>query len=231
MKRLTVFNNKQKLLVSVLITFTGGFLESYTFITRDGVFANAQTGNIARMGIYLASGDIKKTIRYLLPVLSFIVGVTLVIRVRNFFEKNKRNTVYWRQFILLLEIILLLFVAIIPLEKGDVVATVLVSFVCAIQVEGFRKIHTAVFASTMCTGNLRSGTEHLNYYFRKGDVTHFRKGIFYFAINLIFLLGVVGGYYLTKLILERAVVFCVVLLLFALISFYFPSENDDVHSK
>jgi uncharacterized membrane protein YoaK (UPF0700 family) len=230
MKLLTIFKNKQQFLVSVLITFSGGFLESYTFITRDGVFANAQTGNIARMGICLASGDIRKTIRYCIPVLSFVLGVTLVIRIRNFFDINKLNTIHWRQLILLLEIMLLLFVAVIPLEKWDVVATVLISFVCAIQVEWFRKIHNAVFASTMCTGNLRSGTEHLNCYFQKGELTHLRKGLFYYSINLTFLFGVIVGYYLTKLILEKAVLFCIVLLLFALLSFFLISGDKEENS-
>ena len=39
-------------LTSLGFVSVGGFLEVYTFVTRGGIFANAQTGNIARIGIF-----------------------------------------------------------------------------------------------------------------------------------------------------------------------------------
>ncbi|MBQ7519186.1 MAG: DUF1275 domain-containing protein, partial [Clostridia bacterium] len=69
--------------VSLALASVGGFLEAYTYVTRDGVFANAQTGNIARMGIYLAQGDILKTLRYFIPVVAFMAGVTLSLQLRR----------------------------------------------------------------------------------------------------------------------------------------------------
>ena len=62
--------------VSLALATVGGFLEAYTYVTRDGVFANAQTGNIARMGLNLAQGNILLTLRYLIPVIAFMAGVT-----------------------------------------------------------------------------------------------------------------------------------------------------------
>ena len=50
---------------AVMLTMTGGFLDSYTYFNRGKVFANAQTGNIARMGLNLAQGNILLTLRYL----------------------------------------------------------------------------------------------------------------------------------------------------------------------
>ena len=49
--------------VSLALATVGGFLEAYTYVTRDGVFANAQTGNIARMGLNLAQGNVLLTLR------------------------------------------------------------------------------------------------------------------------------------------------------------------------
>ena len=40
--------------LAVLLTITGGFLDAYTFCCRDQVFANAQTGNVVRVGIATA---------------------------------------------------------------------------------------------------------------------------------------------------------------------------------
>ena len=49
----------------------------YTYITRGGVFANAQTGNIVLMGINLAKGDFERVVHYVVPILAFALGILL----------------------------------------------------------------------------------------------------------------------------------------------------------
>ena len=44
----------ENFILGIMLALTGGFLDAYTYITRGGVFANAQTGNIVLMGINLA---------------------------------------------------------------------------------------------------------------------------------------------------------------------------------
>lgn len=61
---------------------------------------------------------------------------------------------HWRQLILLIEIALLFAVGFIP-NNLDWLANMLVSFVCAMQVQSFRKVHGNAYASTMCIGNMR----------------------------------------------------------------------------
>mgnify|MGYP000326175937 FL=1 len=41
-----------------------GFLETYTYLLKGGVFANAQTGNFALLGMAIAHGDVKKVFTY-----------------------------------------------------------------------------------------------------------------------------------------------------------------------
>ena len=59
------------------------------------------------------------------------------------------------------EIIILAVCGFIPSGKGNTFVNVMVSFVCSLQVETFRVINGNTVATTMCTGNLRSGTELL----------------------------------------------------------------------
>ena len=73
---------------------------------------------------------------------------------------------HWRQGILGAEIIILFIVGFIP-QRGNMIATVLVSFACAMQVQSFRKVNGFSYASTMCIGNLRSGTAALSFYLRE----------------------------------------------------------------
>ena len=35
----------ESMLVWILLTFSGGYMDAYTYLFRGGVFANAQTGN------------------------------------------------------------------------------------------------------------------------------------------------------------------------------------------
>lgn len=183
--------------VSLALATVGGFLEAYTYVTRDGVFANAQTGNIARMGLNLAQGNILLTLRYLIPVIAFMAGVTLSLQLRRLRQD-------WERIILLLEIALLFLVGLIPTGNLNMLATVTVSFVCALQVESFRKFGENAFASTMCTGNLRIATEHLNRYFADKSRTELITALQYYGIDLVFACAVLVGYWVTSAFGVRA---------------------------
>lgn len=89
---------------------------------------------------------------------------------------------------LLQEIVFLCAVGFLP-HTLDPLANALVSFVCAMQVHTFHKIHSHVYASTMCIGNLRSGVDAFCAYWDTRDRTALRKAGRYFAVILIFALG------------------------------------------
>jgi len=65
----------EQLMFCLLLTLVGGFFDAYTFVNCGGIFANAQTGNLIFVGIGLINGDLYEVRHYLIPVLSFIVGV------------------------------------------------------------------------------------------------------------------------------------------------------------
>lgn len=67
----------ENFILGIMLALTGGFLDAYTYITRGGVFANAQTGNIVLMGINLAKGDFERVIHYVVPILAFALGILL----------------------------------------------------------------------------------------------------------------------------------------------------------
>ena len=143
---------------AVFVTLSGGFQDAYTYISRGQVFANAQTGNIVLLSAALLRGDWAVCLKYLIPILSFVLGTMAAefihIRFRNF------RQLHWRQLVPLQEIVFLCAVGFLP-HTLDPLANALVSFVCAMQVHTFHKIHGHVYASTMCIGNLRSGMDAL----------------------------------------------------------------------
>ena len=90
---------------AVFVTLSGGFQDAYTYISRGQVFANAQTGNIVLLSAALLRGDWAVCLKYLIPILSFVLGTMAAefihIRFRNF------RQLHWRQLVLLQEIVFL----------------------------------------------------------------------------------------------------------------------------
>ena len=176
---------------SAFLALSGGFQDAYTYNVRNEVFSNAQTGNVVLMSQHLMAGEWMNGLRYLLPILSFAIGVWVAEKIQGKYRYSKK--LHWRQGIRLLEILLLFIVGFVPREL-DMLATTLVSFACAMQVQSFRKVHGYSYASTMCIGNLRSGTAAISAYFREHKTDDIRKAFYYFGIILLFAVGAgLGG--------------------------------------
>lgn len=177
--------------LSALLSFSGGLQDAYTYNMRNGVFANAQTGNVVLMSQNFMQGYWYKGLHYMIPLVSFAAGIFLAERIESRFKNSTK--IHWRQIILFIEFILLLAVGFMP-ASFNMVANVLVSFSCAMQVQTFRKVHGYGYASTMCIGNLRSGTESLSQYIRTKEKESLRKALHFFGIILIFAIGAgIGG--------------------------------------
>lgn len=178
-----------------VLAVSGGFQDAYTYFARDGVFSNAQTGNVVLMSSSFFSGTPGAGVKYLLPLLAFALGVFLARLVQGRYAGAQK--LHWRQMILLPEILILFLVGFLP-ESANMAATVLVSFSCAMQVQAFRKVDGYPYASTMCIGNLRSGMDALTGYLEKRDPEQMRRAMHYFGIILFFALGAGAGSLLTR---------------------------------
>lgn len=172
--------------LSALLSFSGGLQDAYTYNVRGGVFANAQTGNVVLMSQNFMAQNWHSGLDYLLPLVSFAVGIVIAEQIENKFKNSK--SIHWRQIIIIAEIVMLCAVGFIPAELNKI-ANIAVSFVCAMQVQTFRKVHGYAYSSTMCIGNLRSGTESLSQYFRNKDRASLNKAFHFFGIILIFAIG------------------------------------------
>lgn len=176
---------------SVFLALSGGFQDAYTYNTRDEVFSNAQTGNVVLMSQHFMNREWQIGLRYLFPLLAFVFGVFVAENVQNRFKYAKK--MHWRQGILLAEIGILAIVGFIP-NAYNMIATVMVSLACAMQVQTFRKVGGYSYASTMCIGNLRSGTAALSLYLRDKKAEHLRQTFYYFGIIFFFAIGAgIGG--------------------------------------
>ena len=134
---------------------------------------------------------------------------------------------HWRQIVIVLEFLVLWIIAFTPSGIYDDVVNSAVSFVCSMQVESFRRFNGSAYATTMCTGNLRSATEQLFYYNINRDREARKKSLQYYGIILFFILGAVIGTALTRAFLERSVlIVCLLLLMVFVIMFIPPAEPE-----
>lgn len=196
--------------LAALLAISGGYMDAYSYLARGGVFANAQTGNMVLLGIGIIQGKILETSKYLIPIIAFVVGILVAELIQNKFNTLKRTD--WRQFVLIIEILAIIVAAFLPLGAMDTVANTLISFVSALQMQSFRHMNGNAFASTMCTGNLRSGTESLYRYAFKGNKAMKNKWMQYYGINFIFILGAGVGAWATYQWGEYAIFGCCLLL-------------------
>ncbi len=190
---------------AICIILSGGFQDAYTYMCRGEVFANAQTGNIVLLSTALFQREWAVVLKYLIPVLSFLIGTAVAEGIHIRLKCYER--LHWRQIILLGEIVLLLVVGFLP-PSVEALANALVSFVCAMQVQTFHKVRGHAYASTMCIGNLRAGTEALCAYFRVRDKEILQKALTYFGVILVFGIGAGVGSLVTLAVGCRAIWVC-----------------------
>ncbi|MEA4934769.1 MAG: YoaK family protein [Lawsonibacter sp.] len=205
--------------VGLLLAFAGGMLDSYSYLNRGQVFATAETGNLVLLGLQLAQQNWAGILHYLLPILSFAAGVLATELLRRWMGPNA-GRLHWRQPILLTECLVLVVVALIPSGPLDSVSNMLISFTSAIQIESFRQFHGCGCATTMCTGNLRSGTEHLFRCLTTPGSHSASKAMLYYSLILSFVAGAVSCGLISSFLGCRAVlVACLPLLAAFLVMF------------
>lgn len=204
--------------LGILLAIVGGFLDAYTFISRGGVFANAQTGNVVLLAVKAANEDWTGALLYIPPILAFILGVLVSEIVKI---PQVREIVYsYRRSILILECLVLIFVGLLPKNIPNLVVTVCISFVSSLQISTFNKLDKWDYNSTMTTGNLRTATKAAYGAFIEHDQEAKRKLLQFSVIILSFIFGALLGTFSTTHLGITSIWVAVGILVIALILYH-----------
>lgn len=212
----------QSMLMLVFIIISGGLQDAYSYFCRDGVFANAQTGNIVFLSVNLVNGDMAGVLKYLVPVVFFALGAILAKTLFFLFDKRK---VFWKEVVLLIESVTMFAVGFMP-QSMNLYANALVSFACAMQVLSFDRIYGNDFASTMCIGNIVRMSGSLVTAIAQKDKSALKRFGLYLAVVAIFAVGAGAGYLLQKAFGNYAIMFSAALTFIASLAFI-GKENAD----
>lgn len=221
--------SSESLRIGLFLALTGGFLESHTFICRGQVFANCQTGNMVLLAMHLAKGELKEALLYFFPIVAFLCGILITESIRTHFRN--RPLFHWRQLVVAFEILCLATCIFIPCGKFDIIVNIIVGFVCSMQVEAFRKFHGNPYATTMCTGNLRSASNHLYNYHKSKDKNSLKLSLQYFLVILVFIIGSIIGAVTTAVYISKALLVpCILLLVVILLMGTKDMDDNSVSS-
>ena len=62
------------LVIACVFPVVGGFMDAYSYLAHDRVFANAQTGNVIFFGVYASAQDWPRALHALPPIAAFALG-------------------------------------------------------------------------------------------------------------------------------------------------------------
>lgn len=146
--------------LGLIVICAGGFMDAYSYLLHDHVFATGQTGNIVLLCMNLAEGAWLGVSHYLVSILAFVAGIMLsrhvLVRVHG------RATHRMQRWVAVFEAVAFAVVALLPQGMPDLLVNSAISFCAAVSYENFRQFGTrSAYASVFCTGNLRSLGETL----------------------------------------------------------------------
>jgi uncharacterized membrane protein YoaK (UPF0700 family) len=211
------------LFVGVMLALAGGFMDAYSYTCRGGVFANAETGNIVLLAINASLFKWTKAFHYFLPILAFAFGVIISEAIKK--RKDRISALHWRQITIGIETVALSLTAFLP-QSANLAVNIIISMTCGIQVSSFEKFHNHSMATTMCTGNLKTGTRLIHEYKRTGDRNLLTEGLLYYGCIVCFMIGVVMGSQLTGIFNEYAILAASAELLVVLLAMFFEERAE-----
>ncbi|MBO0448487.1 DUF1275 domain-containing protein [Enterococcus sp. MJM12] len=145
----------ERLIIGVFLAAAAGGLDAYTYLFHGEVFAGLQTGNFILLGLNLGHGNFGALLRFIVPISAFFIG-SVATRFLQHHLKDETSLRSRQKLVLIIEIILMLLTAFLSPYISDKLASALLSFAAAAQLQEFRKLHAGPFTSLMMTGNLRT---------------------------------------------------------------------------
>jgi uncharacterized membrane protein YoaK (UPF0700 family) len=188
--------------VGMLLAGVGGFLDAYTFVGYNGVFANAQTGNVVLLGVDAQAGHWQEALLHIPPVVAFVLGVALAeIMAQPAVRRIVRRPTRW---VLIAEIVVLAAVAAVSGGIPSRVVPGAIAFVAAVQISTFRSLDGVEYSSTLTTSNLRALTVNSLKWRTSHDPTARHHAALLGSIIAAFAVGAGVGALCTRLIHHQA---------------------------
>lgn len=195
-----------------ILSFVGGFVDTYTFITRGAMFASAQTGNIIFLAANVANGDWKQGFLKFVTIVAFWIGTIFAA----IWTKLMDHTHYWRLTALFPELIMLTMLGFLPQTISNCYLLPPLAICMALQNSLYDVVAGHGYANVMATANLKhatlSGVTAILYH----SVKSLRLSMLYTKAFFAFIIGAVTCALLIRIMGITAIWICAMMLAIAI---------------
>jgi len=137
---------------ALLLTTANGSLDAYTYLTRGGVFANVQTGNIILAALDLSERKLFAALDHFWSTIAFIAGVALAAHIKSGrVERLLPRSLFWTMGV---QVTAMGIIGFVPATVPHSYVTVPISFLAAVQCGLFRNMGDVAYMPVATTGNL-----------------------------------------------------------------------------
>lgn len=200
---------RHEMAVYLPLAFVGGFLEIYTYLNMNGLFANSQTSNIVIFFESICAGDKLGILYCFIPILIYMIGIAVTETLPS---KIPDGTVHWPKLCLLIEIICIIAVGFVPAGLNGRISALPIFFLTSLQYNTFKSMQGQAVSTVFCTNNLRQIVIHFCRYREKNDSDQLKFMSVYAFVIVSFGLGVVVGFYLSSVFTVKAVWICALIM-------------------
>lgn len=222
----------ERYIIFIALMCVGGFLGAYTYNLRGGVFSNAQTANFVLLSMAIGKGDWLKAGYVLIPMAAYLMGIilseALPLKVR------KTGFVRWDTLLVGVEVMITLFLGILPETVPYQITQVIISFICAMQFSTFREAQGIPMSTTFCTAHLRQIGVYSVKWFRKRERGYGMIAMKHIGMVGFFVIGGIISTILCKMFLGKAIWGATLILLIVFADLFYADltyERSMLHQK
>jgi uncharacterized membrane protein YoaK (UPF0700 family) len=182
---------------AVLLTGANAFVDANTFMTRGGVFANVQSGNVIISAIDVSARHYGSALAHLWPILAFLAGILFSSHVKS--GRAQKILPHPLRWTMAIQSAVVAAVGFVPASAPRAFVTIPISLVAATQMSLFRNVNDLPYFALATTGNLMRFIEagYTGLIERQGNSR--REFVIYGTLTVTFVVGAVIGAFATQL--------------------------------
>lgn len=215
---------KNRLYIFLLLVFIGGFLGGFVHEFRGGVFSNAQTGNVIRLGIALCNDEWQTAAHCAISFCAYVTGAFLCELAIG--KRLSVGPLRWETIFTGLATLTLCVLSLVPDSASFILTQIPVNFIAVMQYNTFRKVdierlppeHRKIdqvgMSTTFCTNHVRNIGVSLEKLAQTGEPIYARQAAAHFGMVLSFGLGVVSSVLLGRRFGARSLLLTAALMAF-----------------
>ena len=211
-----------------IITLYMGMLNAYAYYNYNGFLISMQSGNLAKIGIYLYQLEFKMLFSTLNIILGCLIGIILIHLINYFYYKDKDLYIY-RNFCLILNIILLIVFSIFANGISNDLGIFFLAMISSIHLYNVHNYYHAIHGVSAVSSNVKN----LGIFI--GDAIIMRKrryiivALKYFILFMLFSVGSFIGSFLCDYLGYYSIYIIIGILIILYV--YIRKEDNNINSK